>query len=139
MPEILVIRGKRDIAEARRWLDRLSDLVPHMIAELVVKRKTRTSDQNAKMHAMLTDIAHQAEWCGIKLHKDDWKTVLVGGWLRERKEESRMVPNWQKTGIESLGYSTRKFSVDEMAEFITFLDYAGSTLGVEFRDKQDAA
>lgn len=141
MPDILPIHGKRDIAEARRWLDRLADRMPGLIGELVVKKRNRTNDQNAKLHAMFADIARQAEWDGLKLDKDDWKDVLVSGWVKENTGAgARVVSNWQKDGLLPLGQRTRSLKVDEMSELIEFVAYAGAQLGVEFtHDKKDDA
>ncbi|TDN54935.1 NinB protein [Buttiauxella sp. JUb87] len=37
----------------------------------------RNLDQNAKFHALLGDIARQAEWCGKKLKPEQWKVCSL--------------------------------------------------------------
>ncbi len=62
----------------------------------------RTIDQNAKMWAMLTDIAEQVEWHGLKLGTNDWKLMFMDA----LKREMRVVPNIDRNGFVNLGAST---------------------------------
>jgi hypothetical protein len=104
----------------------------------VVFTRKRSVEQNAKLHAMLADIAAQAQWDGIKLSQDDWKDVLVAGWYKESSGGGqRMVVNWQLDGVLALGHRTRSFSVGQMSELIEFVAYAGATLGVTFKGETE--
>ena len=44
-----------------------------------VREKTRTDEQNAKLHAMLGDIAKQKTFNGQKLSIEQWKMIFVSG------------------------------------------------------------
>ena len=104
----------------------------------VVFTRKRSVDQNAKLHAMLADISAQAEWNGVKLSQEDWKTVLVAGWIRENTGGGqRLVVNWQRDGVLALGQRTRDLSVAQMSELIEFVAYAGATLGVTFKGETE--
>jgi hypothetical protein len=44
-----------------------------------VKPKTRTLDQNAKLHAMFTDIARQIGFHGKRRTPAEWKVIFISG------------------------------------------------------------
>jgi len=95
----------------------------------------RSSDQNAKMWAMLTEVARQVEWHGQRLSADDWKLIF----LSALKQELRMVPNLDNTGFLALGRSSSDLSVSEMADLIDLIAAFGARQGVEFADQLEAA
>lgn len=51
----------------------------HDKAVVEVREKTRTDEQNAKLHAMLGDIAKQKTFNGQKLSIEQWKMIFVSG------------------------------------------------------------
>jgi len=95
----------------------------------------RSSDQNAKMWAMLTEVARQVKWHGQKLSADDWKLVF----LAALKAELRIVPNLDGTGFVQLGRSSSDLSVSEMADLLDLIAAFGARQGVEFADQLEAA
>src|SRR5258708_2086215 len=66
------------------------------------KQPKRTLDQNSKLWALLTDIATQLPWHGLKLKPSDWKLIF----LDSLKSELRVVPNIDGTGFINLGRSS---------------------------------
>ena len=48
----------------------------HDKAVVEVREKTRTDEQNAKLHAMLGDIAKQKTFNGQKLSIEQWKMIF---------------------------------------------------------------
>jgi hypothetical protein len=42
-----------------------------------IKPRTRSLDQNAKLHALFSDVARQATWHGRYLTPDQWKTLFI--------------------------------------------------------------
>lgn len=95
----------------------------------------RSSDQNAKMWAMLTEVARQVQWHGQRLSADDWKLVF----LAALKAELRIVPNLDNTGFVQLGRSSSDLSVSEMADLIDLIAAFGARQGVAFADQLEAA
>jgi hypothetical protein len=95
----------------------------------------RSSDQNAKMWAMLTEVARQVQWHGQRLSADDWKLVF----LAALKAELRIVPNLDGTGFVQLGRSSSDLSVPEMADLIDLIAAFGARQGVVFADQLEAA
>jgi hypothetical protein len=94
----------------------------------------RTTDQNARMWAMLTEVARQVEWHGIKLSADDWKLIV----LDALKREKRMAPNLDGTGFVNLGRSSSDLSKTEFSDLFLIIEAFGAREGVTF-DQSEAA
>jgi hypothetical protein len=95
----------------------------------------RTTDQNARMWAMLTEVARQVEWHGLKLSADDWKLIFMSG----LNQEMRLVPNIEGTGFVNLGRSSSALSKAEMGELMDLIEAFGAQHGVVFQDQARAA
>jgi hypothetical protein len=95
----------------------------------------RTSDQNARMWAMLTEVARQLKWHGQRLSADDWKLVF----LSALKQELRIVPNLDGTGFVQLGRSSSSLSVGEMADLMDLIAAFGAREGVTFAEPERVA
>jgi hypothetical protein len=44
----------------------------------IATERARSHEQNAKLHAMIRDIANQLTWAGRKWEESDWKRILLG-------------------------------------------------------------
>lgn len=99
------------------------------------KASRRSMPQNSKMWAMLTEVAAQLPYHGLKLTPDDWKMLF----LDALKREVRMVPNLDGNGFVSLGRSSSDLSKDEMADLITLIEAWGLQHGVVFADHEREA
>lgn len=97
------------------------------------KISKRTLPQNDRMWAMLTDVAVQLPWHGIKLTPDDWKLVF----LDALKRELRMVPNIDGTGFVSLGKSSSDLTIEEMTGLIELIHEFGARHGVVFKEPEE--
>ena len=95
----------------------------------------RTTDQNARMWAMLTEVARQVKWHGQRLSADDWKLVF----LSALKQELRIVPNLDGTGFVQLGRSSSSLSVGEMADLMDLIAAFGAREGVTFAEPEREA
>ena len=92
----------------------------------------RTTDQNARMWAMLTEVARQVEWDGLKLSADDWKLIFMAA----LKQELRMVRNLDGTGSVQLGRSSSDLSVAEMGDLMDLIAAFGAREGVTFAEPE---
>ena len=92
----------------------------------------RTTDQNARMWAMLTEVARQVKWHGQRLSADDWKLVF----LSALKQELRIVPNLDGTGFVQLGRSSSDLSVAEMGDLMDLIAAFGAREGVTFAEPE---
>ena len=91
-----------------------------------IKLSSKTREQEEKYHAMINDIAKQAQHLGAKWSAEDWKRLLVDQYLREEANiQGKIIPNLDGTGIVQLGFQTRKFTKEQASEFVEWL-YAWS-------------
>ena len=102
---------------------------------VTIAEPKRNLEQNARMWAMLTDVATQLPWHGIKLRPDDWKLLF----LDSLKRELRMIPNLDGTGFVALGMSTSRMSVREMRDLIELMFAFGAERQVEWTDPEQVA
>ena len=92
----------------------------------------RTTDQNARMWAMLTEVARQVKWHGQRLSADDWKLIFMAA----LKQELRIVPNLDGTGFVQLGRSSSDLSVAEMGDLMDLIAAFGAREGVTFAEPE---
>ncbi len=102
---------------------------------LEFKQIKRTLDQNARMWAMLTDVATQVPWGweGEKLSTDDWKDIFMQG----LKRELRTAPNLDRRGVVALGRSTSDLSKEEMSDLLGLIAAFGAKHDVIFYEPQE--
>lgn len=100
-----------------------------------IKAAKRSTDQNSRMWAMLTEVAQQLPWHGVKLRPDDWKLIFLDG----LKRELRIVPNLDGTGFINLSRSSSDLSKSEMADLIELIFSFGAKHGVTFADDEATA
>lgn len=100
-----------------------------------VKAAKRSLPQNDRMWAMLTEVARQLPWHGVKLRPDDWKLIFLDALTREL----RTVPNLDGTGFVNLGRSSSDLSKTEMTDLIEVIFEFGAQHGVVFADDVVAA
>jgi len=86
-----------------------------------IKPITRSLAQNAKLHALLTDIAKALEWAGAKRDVETWKRLLTAAWLRARGEPIEMLPALDGHGVDIVFRRTSELSVNEMIELIEYI------------------
>lgn len=110
---------------AHHWIDIAAD---GTIVEF--REAQRTSDQNAKMWAMLTDIARQHEHFGQRYEPDAWKILF----LTALGKELRLAPALDGKGVVSLGTSSSKLSKSEMSDLLEFMTAWGAENGIVWSD-----
>lgn len=99
---------------------------------LEIKPASKTRDQEQKYHAIIGDIAKQAQHMGAKWDAETWKRLLVDKYVREIGLTSQIMANLDNDGLVQLGFQTRKFTKEQASEFVAFLicwcDQNGITL-----------
>ena len=101
---------------------------------LEIKDAKRSNEQNEKFHAIIGDIAKQAQHLGAKWDAEDWKRLLVQEFCKEKGlSAGRVIPNLSGDGICQLGQQTRNFSKEQASEFVEFLMAWASEHGVELK------
>jgi len=90
------------------------------------KEANKSRDQEQKYHAMISEIATQAQHMGSKWDAESWKRLLVDQFCKESGLKTGVVmPNLSGDGIVQLGFQTRKFTKEQASEFVEWL-YAWS-------------
>lgn len=111
----------------RAYAHQLIDAVPDgWIATF--KEPTRNLDQNARLWAMLHDVA-KAEPRGLKHTPDEWKCIFMQacGW------EVAFLPGLSG-GFFPVGFRSSQMTVRQMAELITFVMAWGDAEGVRWSE-----
>lgn len=103
-------------------------------ARVELKGARRTLGQNAKMWAMLTDIAEQKTHCGRKYTADQWKVLL----LHASGRGVQFIPSLDGATFIPWSQSSRELSREEMSGLIAFMVAWGATNGVAFHAPSDA-
>ena len=101
--------------------------------QVTLQTETRSSAQNRRLWAMLTDVAEQVVWHSRKLDAESWKHIFSSALKKQD-----VVPNMDNTGFVVLGISTSKMTVAEMSELQTLIEAFGAEHGVEFRQMEEA-
>lgn len=116
-------------------LSAVNEIIPDDLRPLVVEINpiTRTLEQNAKLHAMLTDISKQLEFNGKKQNVDTWKALLVSGHKIATEGVAEMAIGLEGEVI-NLRESTAQMSVKRLASLIEYIYAYGIGQGVKFRD-----
>ena len=99
---------------------------------LEVKKESKTRDQEEKYHAMIADIAKQAQHQGARWNAEDWKRLLLHEFAKQANlPQGRIVASLDGTGIVQLGLQSRKLTKEQGSEFIEFLFAWAAQNGVD--------
>lgn len=127
---LVVINSETDRQKASTWVRKAP-----WGCRIEFKQAKRSTEQNSKMWVMLTEVAQQLPYHGLRLTADDWKLIF----LDALKREVRMVPNLDGNGFVSLGRSSSDLSKTEMTDLIELIHEFGARHGVTFHDPADTA
>src|SRR5574343_1826024 len=82
----------------------------------------RSLAQNALLHATMTEIARDREWCGRKWPVDVWKRLLTAAWCRANGESVAVVPALDGHGVDVVFRRTSRLSRQECASLIEYIN-----------------
>lgn len=91
----------------------------------------RSTDQNALMWSLLTQISKQVEWFGKMRSPEDWKDLSTAA-LRG----ADFVPGITPGTVVPLGMRTSQMTSAEISELIESLYAFGAERGVHFRESE---
>lgn len=120
---VIILRTDADRVKAADWIRRAKDM-----SRIEFKGPARSLDQNALMWELLTQVAEQITWHGLKLTAEDYKDLLSASLRREL----RTVPNMTGDGFVVLGRRTSDMSVAELGELVDLIMAFGAMNGVKF-------
>ena len=98
--------------------------------QLELRQETRSTEQNALLHALIGEIAGQAEWCGRKWDAEVWKRLLVAAWMRARGEQVMAVPALDGMGVDMVPVRTSRLTRSECAELIDYVQAWAAEHGI---------
>ncbi len=99
-------------------------------------KPSRSLEQNAMFHAICGELATQLQWAGRWLDAEGWKRLLVDAWAREsNRRQGDIVPSLDGASIVNLAVQTRRMTVGEMADLITFAQAWAVENGVRLSDQ----
>lgn len=113
------------------WPDIKSHLIAGHRLEIEVRPEKRSNDQNALLHALISEIAAVVEWAGKKRDLETWKRLLVASWLRARGESLEVLPALDGKGIDVVYAPTSKLTKAELSELVEFVSAWAIENGVE--------
>lgn len=101
--------------------------------EVVIRKATKSREQEQHYHALIGDIASQYDHAGRRWDAEDMKRILVDAFKHETKDDPefaqlwrdmgdlRLVPAIGRDGFVPLGEQTRRFPKKLACAFITWL------------------
>ena len=106
--------------EARRRAQQAVQQAPqgHVVT---IKPPTRSLEQNAKLHAELSEIAATVPWAGKLRSVETWKRLLVASWLRARGEQIEVLPALDGHGVDLVYAPTSDLSVAQLGELLEYI------------------
>ena len=103
---------------------------------LEIKPINKSREQEEKYHAMIGEIAKQAQHLGAKWIAEDWKRLLVDQFCKDTGlTGSKVIPDLSGDGIVQLGFQTRNFTKEQASEFVEWLHSWGANNGITFTEK----
>jgi len=99
---------------------------PHLIKgkkfTLEVTSETRSQPQNEMYHAIIGQIAKQANHAGAKWDGESWKRFLIDQWASETgRSAGKVAPSLDGQRVVQLGLQSRKFNKADASEFTEWL------------------
>ena len=122
---LLVIRSDTDRQRAAKWARKAPDGT-----RIEFKASKRSIPQNARMWAMLSDVARQKEHCGHRYTADQWKCLF----MHACGSQVTFLPSLDGSTFVPLGYRSSDLSKEEASELIEFILHWGAENGVRFSD-----
>lgn len=99
------------------------------------KGPKRSTDQNAAMWAMLSDLSRELRWYGQSLDAEEWKLVMLDALRRDRRDEMKLVPNTDGTGFVNIsGASSSDLTWEEMHDLLTIIRAFGDQHSVQWSE-----
>lgn len=117
----------RSWPEAHAWLQRLAvwakaNTLQGRQVTITAEPARRSLDQNALLHATLTEIAREHEWAGKKHDAETWKRLFVAAWSRANHEPMEILPALDGVGVDIVFRKTSRMSKAEVSDLIEYIN-----------------
>jgi hypothetical protein len=84
--------------------------------------RQRNTDQNAKLHATIHELASKKQWAGQWLEDEDWKRLLIAAWERTHGRGMKILPALDGSGFDVVYRRSSRLTKEEMADLIEFVE-----------------
>jgi hypothetical protein len=89
---------------------------------VTISEPKRNLDQNAYLHAAISDVAKKVPWAGRLRDVETWKRLLTASWLRARGESIELLPAVDGHGVDVVFRHTSKLTKSEFSELIEYIN-----------------
>ena len=104
---------------------------------VTIAAPTRSGDQNAKLHALLSDLARSPlMWAGKRRKAEEWKQLMVSAHAVATQQGGEVIPGVEGEFV-SIRESTAHMSVARASSLIEYVTAFCVSNGVELRDARD--
>lgn len=131
MKQTIFLVGPIQRQYAKQCIDKAPD---DYVCEL--KQKTRTLEQNAKFHAMCTDISRQLEYLGKKRTPNQWKVIFVSGHAIATGRGAEVIPGLEGEFV-NIRESTADMGTARKASLIEYVYAYGSENNVVWSEDEE--
>lgn len=97
---------------------------------VTIAQKTRSSEQNALLHKLLSEIAKRKEFGGKKRTPEQWKLIMVSGHSIATGRAAEVVPGLEGEFL-NLRESTASMSVKRLSSLVEYVQAWAADNGVE--------
>lgn len=95
--------------------------------------KLRSTEANARLHAMLTDVSQQVDWAGKRRDVLTWKRLMTAAWLRAKGESIEILPAIDGHGFDIIYERTSTLNGAQISDLMQYVEAWGTEAGVRFR------
>lgn len=103
-----------------------------------VTLRERSTEKNAHLHAILSEISKQRQWAGKWLDIEAWKRLLVAAFERVKGHSAEFYPALDGQGFDVVYRRTSRMSQEEIRELIYFAEAWALENGVQLREPEAA-
>ena len=89
---------------------------------VTISEPKRNLEQNACLHAAISEIAKKVPWAGRLRDVETWKRLLTAAWLRARGESIELLPAVDGHGVDVVFRHTSKLTKSEFSELIEYIN-----------------
>lgn len=89
---------------------------------VTISEPKRNLEQNAFLHAAISEIAKKVPWAGRLRDVETWKRLLTAAWLRARGESIELLPAVDGHGVDVVFRHTSKLTKSEFSELIEYIN-----------------
>lgn len=118
--QVFYLRSQQIRQNLKNFIDSLP-LNPDKPLAVTIQEPTRSLEQNARLHAMLSEISKKTTYLGKKRGVEFWKGLFVSGWQIATGQHPEIVPGLEGEFI-NIRESTAKLSVKKLSEVMEYIE-----------------